>query len=608
MDLTFPIIAIVGYIGYNFSQKAKRSREIQNIRTELEPSEITNGLNVYESEDFAKYKASEQALADKNWKLAEDPVNTNIIPPLFNSTAYNNAFTFNATPPLLSTPPQTAPTSTAARTVASAATNATSEDKKRETEILEGPMFRNSNSTYKFPGKIVEDSTGFDPLLKESFTSDLTGLKKDMTHNNMVPFYGSSVKQNISEKGGMLEKFYTPTMPKKEVVNDHPLNKQNVFGARADYESLDRFTASSLKTNLLPAPQIMVQPIPGEFVRPTYKTIDELRGELDKQVTYEGRLLPGGGNFQRGVQATVSKNRPERFVVNEGQDNLLMTTGARVKNTNRENFSAKYNNRQDTIETMYNINPGMVYDKGLIPVVKEGDKDTLFSISREDHRQTLKPTGWVLNRNDRKKSNKIEKGSFVAREQERETTNRLEWRNANDKRKGFYQTTDEEAKTTNKELNLTSYTGIADSFISAPTKTDSEGTREPQFINYEHYLGVASSKNGGTSNDRAQYKNREINTNRETISDLKGYMAQGVREKKTANKNSLNMVKRNPSLPEVNTFGNVTLPSRNAYSPSSTNTSSGNKKIEEHDYSSRIGSNFTSALKSNPYSLLYNQK
>ena len=163
----------------------------------------------------------------------------------------------------------------------------------------------------------------------------------DFTHNNMVPFFGSNVQQNVNpHSGSMRLEMHTGISP----VHQHKESVAPLFSPSQDntyvhgtpnmsQEMRDsRFYESKYKRNEAPMPEINVgpgldagytsKPSGGyqqsdgrEFAMP--KTVDELRTKTNPKVTYTEPVIRGIAlNTKPGIQGVVHKNRPDNFYVN----------------------------------------------------------------------------------------------------------------------------------------------------------------------------------------------------------------------------------------------------------------------------------------------------
>jgi hypothetical protein len=153
----------------------------------------------------------------------------------------------------------------------------------------------------------------------------LTGLPFERIHANMVPFFGSNLKQNIEPFANVsILDAYTGRSNdtfkhKTEVPNMFGPVKQDIHGMPQFTENvdLDRFEAnlSSFKQNEKPFQSLHVPAsIQGTISteRAIPKSIDELRTTSNPKITYAGRNVDGQKGELRGLLGNVSKNGVER--------------------------------------------------------------------------------------------------------------------------------------------------------------------------------------------------------------------------------------------------------------------------------------------------------
>ena len=204
--------------------------------------------------------------------------------------------------------------------------------------------------------------------------SKLTGLpikEEEFTHNNMVPFFGSNVKQNTSEYANnqILENYtgvsnYSISKSEIEPMFDPSKNSGNVYGTpNIDEKMYNRYIPSRYKQD-----QKLMDPIkvgPGldqgytskpsggfhqadtrKYIIP--KTTNDLRVKNNPKNVYKGRLIPGKAiNSKRTMISKVSKNLPETYQ-KHGPERYFTTVGAVRKKTKRGKFVDKKTNRQNT--------------------------------------------------------------------------------------------------------------------------------------------------------------------------------------------------------------------------------------------------------------------
>jgi hypothetical protein len=189
-------------------------------------------------------------------------------------------------------------------------------------------------------------------------------------HNNMVPFFGGRVKQNVDDKANqtVLEHFtgnIDNYQQKKEIG---PLfkaenNVTNPYGMASTTTFMqDRIIPSKVMNNVTPIEKVRVgpglnqgytaQPSGGfqqantrDYVLP--KTVDELRTKNNPKLTYAGRILSGKGTSRPGKVGVVEKRRPDTFYIND-PSRYFTTVGAQTGERQRPNIVLKDVNRRTT--------------------------------------------------------------------------------------------------------------------------------------------------------------------------------------------------------------------------------------------------------------------
>lgn len=163
----------------------------------------------------------------------------------------------------------------------------------------------------------------FNPKVIEEDVSLLTGLPLEKQHVNMVPFFGSSIKQNVEE---FANTSVLDTYTGKRDVFFHkieqgpffPRVKQDIHGTPMITENvdLDRFIPSNYRQNERPFEPVRIPaPIAGTIeneIRPVYKTVNELRPGNKPKLSYEGRTVDGQQLDLRAEYGAVQKQNPER--------------------------------------------------------------------------------------------------------------------------------------------------------------------------------------------------------------------------------------------------------------------------------------------------------
>jgi len=209
-------------------------------------------------------------------------------------------------------------------------------------------------------------------------TSRLSGVelpKEEFTHNNMVPFFGGSIKQSLNENASStILSNYTGVNPlqfsKQEVetFSDQTPDNGNVYGMSGSYQfAQDRMYVSRLKTNQQPAPMNVgpglnqgysADPVGGfqqtdAAIYAQGKTIDELRVATKPQVTYEGRMVDGQFvKLPAQDVGEVSKNKVNTYF-EMGPDRYFTTVGANTKDKERPEQLLKCTAREVTSTESY---------------------------------------------------------------------------------------------------------------------------------------------------------------------------------------------------------------------------------------------------------------
>ena len=216
-----------------------------------------------------------------------------------------------------------------------------------------------------------------DSELIENFNSDsilsLSGERMDKNnffHNNMVPFFGSQVKQNVDiyANQGILENFTgnrVNDITKEEIAPlfEPTKNLSNIYGTQNKNDiELDRYVPSKYQPFTHPVEQIKVGPglNKGYSSKPSGgyqdlnnrdfelpKTTDELRVLTNPKLTYKGRIIPGKKIAKPGMIGKMEKKLPDTFYVNT-PERYMTTVGAYTKPKTDPKILMKYTNRPET--------------------------------------------------------------------------------------------------------------------------------------------------------------------------------------------------------------------------------------------------------------------
>lgn len=435
MDLSLPLVGILGVIGYNLN-KPQNSRDYTDTRIKIPVSELANGKTIYEAREFARIQKQEKKIHEKIRR------NNALV-------SFNNKSDAMASSKIKTAKIQQineAPLNQYKGQMILPNLN----------KIFNGPMF----NLQKY---FVEEDKTTDFNAKEQFEdiSKLTGEKLETGHQNMQPFFGGKIKNadtstvlNRYNGNGYYEK------PKKEVeaIRNGPVN--NVHGNVLFTDSIqqDRFVASTYQTALLPFEQVRVQPIPGEYNRGRQIGIDELRGDVNPKVVLEGRFTPGKTIDKRAQIGEVPDTRIETSY-ELGPSKLFRTTGEDAGTYYQDTNYFRTNKKDTIVESQFNQNGAVNYREGSILRAAKND-DGRNTVVQDDKRGNWKGD-WVRSRKAvAVDSNDIPTAENLnLRGQQREQGNRQNIGNLSSKLSGVRHRFNENLKTTNKELSLYTYKG-----------------------------------------------------------------------------------------------------------------------------------------------------
>ena len=338
-------------LGYLFSKNNEESEDY-NLQ-KIPKNQMPNGKNIYESMKSREIEHEMQDKADNVYQKAKDPNNNYIVagPPekhLMNQVDYSN--------------------------------------KNLPVEFNSYQKFDNLEIDARKNVPIVNVNTGlsvsggWNEVTKPKTFMSLTGEvmnENDLKHNNMTPFFGGSIKQNVDEftNSALLENFsgnMNNYQKKKEI---EPLfkpqtNVSNVYGMQNMDNQYDRYYVSDKRNNVSAIEQVRVGPglNQGYTSKPSGgfqqsdaqvyalpKTTDELRVKTNPKVSYEGRIISGQHIAKPEKVGAMQKKLPDRSYP-LGADRWFTTTGNVIANEQRPAIVMKYVNRKTT-ETKKRIGP-----------------------------------------------------------------------------------------------------------------------------------------------------------------------------------------------------------------------------------------------------------
>jgi hypothetical protein len=332
--------AVIG-LGYFLSKQNPPSSDspLASIPSKNKP----NGENILNSNRVQEIRLQEQELSDKLYQQAWNNPTSNLVIPgpwesYYNCTNENNKMN-----------------------------KVDYVDNTLPIEFMEKPDL----STEKKYGYGHSTST---PVSDGHYGISLTGEPidpKHFSHNNMQPFFGGHVRQNMDEttNQAIVENF-TGQFKYDRKKDEIPY----LFDPQANVDlpngsppltlayGKERFIASNIRNNEAPTEKIYVgpglncgytwKPSGGfqqankrDYILP--KTVDELRVKTNPKVTYYMPVLPGSHPSRPGKIGVVQKNRPDSFAV-WSPERYFVTTGDRMKPKQRAEIVLKHSNRTTT--------------------------------------------------------------------------------------------------------------------------------------------------------------------------------------------------------------------------------------------------------------------
>jgi hypothetical protein len=484
MDLSLPLMGILGIVGYNLNRYIN-SREYISKRNTVSESDKPSGDTIYESKTYNKTRDQEQTRLDKFYNDSKDISNTN---------KYTEAYS-------------TKVKSSGSEDIVRFDSRDSNKDTKKilnGDKVHVGPMF---NSGKYF----IPESSGKDFETNENFSniSALSGQATDYSHSNQTPFFGSHIKG--SNSGVMLEKFTGSDKISKSEVGTLLNGPENIYAQQSFTTTVDPSVFSNMLTktqnNVLPFDQLKIQPIPQEHTRIEPKTVDSLRTLNNPKTSYEGRTIIGSsrvaihknntGVLQKVKIGRYYKNSKERYLVTGGQDKSSYVDNSRVDFRKSRKTSA--------VESKHNLGAGTDYRLGELQRLTETE-DGINQLFNEGTTKTANKNEWIKSRGSRVSQfdgQGIMDNIYVP-EQERQTSSRFNIGAATNTEAGERIRYTNEAKTTNKESTLYSYIGTGstqnspapesrEQYYNAETKTkESRGYTPGGASQFANSVGVES--------------------------------------------------------------------------------------------------------------------
>ena len=268
--------------------------------------------------------------------------------------------------------------------------------------------------------------------------------ENNFVHNNMVPFFGGTIKQNVEDFAtkGIFENFTGNSDVYKQKQEIGPLFKPeanigNPYGMSNLNNNIDRFNPSRIRNNVVPIERVNVGPglnqgytaLPSggfqqkdtrNYILP--KTTNELRTVNNPKITYKGVILPGKKISKRGKVGEVANNAPDR-AFQHGHNRLFTTVGTVMGPKQNGQIIIKHNSRLETGNNEI-IGAGA-------PTKGSKISKTRSKVKESSKQQLSKPNvggpslekNWtILNKNNNNVVDNYGKNAFNMRNNQREVT------------------------------------------------------------------------------------------------------------------------------------------------------------------------------------------
>jgi hypothetical protein len=560
------IIGIISFLGYTFKTQSEEGiRDVGKLNDQVNSMpelERPNSTTMYESNKVEAINDQLLEISTQNYNKSNNPGMTGILPPIYNS------YSVSGKPNNVSN----------ANGVSWDDLSKISDINKRKDvlskeppEVSNRPMFKQILYGQDDDNEELLSVFKSKPLNNEA--SLLTGLPIQKDHANMVPFFGSNVKQNVESftNTATLDNFTGNTSHFKNKVEVGPLFsqvKQDITSngkmstpAYTETVEMDRYIPSKFhQGEKLAYEERVAAPIGFTLDNPITKaqsqqpTIDQFRIGNKTQVTYDAVANSGQFGNVRGIHGKFNKNKVDTYF-EMGQDKLFTAVGEKVAPASDYN----YTNIQPTTRQSQNLEyygtaaPDI---KAATPVIHKGNVEGFEGTDSEYKQSTRQQLRSDYARgigSNVPSVNDFGKSNYNVLELERDTTNQMNMLNvnANSANTSHFmdktRTTGKESisnkpqvrtnlignKRTDSEAHSAGVLGnnIRDtqkeSLVENKYKGHIQGSKNAQVystfkdpkLRYashaENYTGAGSKQTGGEQANRLQYKNANISNTKE---------------------------------------------------------------------------------------------
>jgi hypothetical protein len=482
MDLTLPIIGLLGAIGYKLStsESTKKNKLNDNFLSREKPS----SRHIYNSNFITESQLKERELSTLNYLKSHNPVRTNVID--------SNVFNLDC--------------NSERKDIKYCNDRFSTEESE---DLLNGPLFKQNND-YLNPKYLVENYTN-GPL------SELSGLPMEMSHNNMMPYTtikkDSQIMNNYDVFQTTLNK-YTGNDKTRAPKNTEPffqnaperLPNQPAYTQLVDHQ---RFNTSQRISGVIPVDQTTVGKIPQQLIRSPVKTVDQLRSKINPKQIYEGRTNHKGGPTERAdIESFQRKSRTEgMYELNF--DRSTISSNIKANNASHA-ITGNYSNNRDKLVNEDILGTPSLNKSSYLGVSENFNDITALrkdAVNSNDSQNGIRNA--KMNMYSQKDTQNNINNTYL-KDQERDTTIANRYTGPAGKSSlGKRQTEYDEspAKITNKEMNLKEYIGVTSNPINAPMDYESQKNFQ---INHkvmkENYTSNGGRESGTNKNMFSNYK------------------------------------------------------------------------------------------------------
>lgn len=356
---TIAIMGILGLLGYSFAEtsqeklrdkdktKEEKAREMETFKKTM-----PNSTNIYNSDRVNAVNDMMLDMASSNFNESTNPEMSGMLPPIYNSySVTGDKNILDITQDI-----QTASLKTLSNVNdINRRTDVVGQKLPPPPQIAERPMFQSKYGQISQLNQEEMTSENFSKFQVSGANGEelslLTGQPIQREHANMVPFFGSNVKQNVEpfKNVAKLDNYTGNTsyfQHKKEVGKMFENYQEDIYGTPlfTNKVETDRYIPSKFRQGEKPfyedkvsAPVSFTYDNPVTDASADFKTIDQLRTANKPQISYTAPLKPAEYIKVRGVNGKVQKNRAN-MDFELGHERLFTSVGAVTARSAPENY------------------------------------------------------------------------------------------------------------------------------------------------------------------------------------------------------------------------------------------------------------------------------